>query len=260
MRIHQSLLAPCFNINAGTKVQTFMSRRKSRKIGECIYCGRVKPITEDHVPPQSLFAKPRPGNLIKVPTCQECHSENKQVSQDDEYFRLMLTLREDTASHPDVKQILPTVLRSLARPDKVGFAKSLLKSIKEVNVRTRSGLFLGNKPAFDVNLTRLDNVAGRITKGLFYQEKGYRLPDEYDVTAYSESGLQDLTSDVKQELQATILQPIMSNAPKTIGSQVFTYRVAYSDTDPNTSVWLFVFYERVAFLCMTLPKESMVRA
>jgi hypothetical protein len=236
-----------------------MSRRKSRKLGECVYCGRVKPITEDHVPPKNLFAKPRPNNLIKVPSCRECHSENKQVSQDDEYFRLMHTLREDTASHPDVKQILPTVLRSLARPDKVGFAKSLFRSMKEVNVRTRSGLFLGKKPAFDVNLTRLDNVARRITKGLFYHEKRHRLPDKYDVATYSESGFQDLTSDVKQELQTTILQPLMSNAPKTIGSQVFTYRVAYSDTDPNASAWLFVFYERIAFLCTTLPKESMVR-
>jgi hypothetical protein len=120
-----------------------MSRRKHRKTGECVYCGRVGAITDDHIPPRNLFAKPRPSNLIKVPSCRECHGENKQVSQDDEYFRLMLTLREDTADHPDVKKILPIVLKSLARPDKVGFAKSLLKNMKEVNVRTRSGLYLG---------------------------------------------------------------------------------------------------------------------
>jgi hypothetical protein len=136
-----------------------MSRNKPPKTGECIYCGRVRPITEDHVPPRNLFAKPRPGNLVKVPSCYQCHSENKQAALDDEYFRLTLTLREDTATHPEVKQILPTVLRSLARPDKVGFTKSLLKSIKKVNVRSRSGLYLGRKGAFDVNLARLDNVA-----------------------------------------------------------------------------------------------------
>ncbi len=236
-----------------------MNRSRPRKTGECIYCGRVRPVTEDHVPPRNLFAKPRPNNLIKVPSCHECHSENKQVSQDDEYFRLMLTLNESTATHPDVTQLLPTVLRSLARPDKVGFTKSLLKSIKEVNVRSRSGLFIGSKLAFDVNLARLDNVARRITIGLFYHEKGYRLPDEYEAVAYSESGMQDLTNDVKQELQANILQPLMTNAPNIIGNRVFTYRVAYSDTDKNASAWLFIFYERVAFLCMTLPKESIVQ-
>lgn len=231
-----------------------MSRRKPHKTGECAYCGRITPITDDHVPPQNLFAKPRPSNLIKVPSCKECHSENKQVSQDDEYFRLMLTLREDIANHPDVEQILPVVLRSLARPDKVGFAKSLLKSIKEVNVRTQRGLYLSSKPSYDVNLARLDNVAKRIAKGLFYYETGHRLPDEYEVVAYSESGLRNLTDDVKQDLQAIIIHPLMSNVPKIIGKQVFSYRVSYSDTDANVSVWLFIFYERVAFLCMTLPQ------
>jgi hypothetical protein len=213
----------------------------------------------DHVPPRNLFAKPRPGNLIKVPSCDDCHGENKQTAKDDEYFRLTLTLREDTASHPDVKQVLPTVMRSLARPDKVGFTKALLKGLRKVNVRTRGGLYLGSKGAFDVDLARLDRVARRITKGLFYHEKGYRLPDDYDAVAISESGLQDATNDFKQELQANILQPLMSNTPKIIGNQVFSYRVAYADIDANTSVWHFEFYERVRFLCLTLPKERMAR-
>jgi hypothetical protein len=235
-----------------------MSRRKQQKTGECVYCGKVAPITEDHVPPKNLFAKPRPNNLIKVPSCKECHSENKQVSQDDEYFRLMLTLREDTANHPDVEKILPIVLRSLARPDKIGFAKSLIKNMKKVNVRTQSGLYLGTKPAYDVNLTRLDNVARRITKGLFYYETGSRLLDEYEVFSFSESGLRNVTDKVKQHLKEKILRPLMSNSAKIIGKQVFSYRVSFSDKDANSSVWLFIFYKRIAFLCMTLPKKEII--
>lgn len=236
-----------------------MSRRKPHKIGECVYCGKVAPITDDHIPPQNLFAKPRPSNLIKVPSCKECHSENKQVSQDDEYFRLMLTLREDTADHPDVEQLLPIVYRSLARPDKVGFAKSIQKNMKEVYVRTQSGLYLGIKPSYDVNLARLDNVAKRIVKGLFYVETGHRLPDNYEAVAYSESGLRNLAENDKKHLQTEIIRPLTSNAPKIIGKQVFSYWVAYPDIDANISVWLLVFYKRVAFLCLTLPKERMVR-
>jgi len=235
-----------------------MSRRKLHKTGECVYCGKIAPITEDHVPPKSLFAKPRPSNLIKVPSCKECHSENKQVSQDDEYFRLMLTLCEDTANHPDVEKILPIVLRSLARPDKVGFAKSLIKNMKKVYVRTQSGLYLGTKTSYDVNLTRLDNVAKRIAKGLFYYETGNRLLDEYEVVAYSESGLQNITEKVKQHLKEKIVRPLMSNSPKIIGKQVFSYRVSFSDTDTNASVWLLVFYKCIAFLCMTLPKKKIM--
>ncbi len=129
-----------------------MSKKKLQKTGQCVYCGKIAPITDDHVPPQNLFAKPRPNNLIKVPSCKECHGENKQVSQDDEYFRLMLTLREDTYNHPDVGQILPTVFRSLRKPEKVGFTKSLQNSMREVNVRSPSGLYLGVKASYNVNI------------------------------------------------------------------------------------------------------------
>jgi hypothetical protein len=237
-----------------------MSKSKPKKKGECIYCGRILPITEDHVPPRNLFAKPRPNNLIKVPSCYKCHGENKQVSQDDEYFRLMLTLREDVSTHPDVKKILPTVMRSLRKPKKLGFTKSLLNSMKSINLRTEGGLHLGVKGAYDVKLSRLDNVAIRITKGLFYHEKKYRLPDEYGVAAYSESGLTNITAEFKQEIRINILQPLMANAPKIIGDQVFSYRVSYSDTDTNVSAWLFIFYEQVRFVCLTLPKKSMVRS
>jgi hypothetical protein len=221
-----------------------MSRRGSRKSGQCVYCGAIGPITLDHIPPKNLFAKPRPNNLIKVPSCAHCHSENKQVSKDDEYFRLMITLREDI------------VLRSLTRPDKMGFTKSLLRNTFQVNVKTKNGLYLGKKAAYNVNLERLDNVAIRITKGLFYHETGNRLPDEYEVIAFAESGLQNLTDDIKYDLQTKIIKPILANPPHYLGNKVFSYQVAYSDKDVNASAWLLIFYERVAFLCLTMPKDN----
>lgn len=233
-----------------------MSGNRTKKIGECVYCGKIGLITDDHIPPKSLFAKPRPSNLIKVPSCKECHGENKQVSQDDEYFRLMLTLREDTADHPDVEKILPIVFRSLTRPDKVGFTRSLLNNARYVNARTPSGLYLGKKAVYDVDLARLDNVAKRIAKGLFYHETAKRLPDEYEVIAYSESGLQNLSRDVREDLQVNVIRSIMAKTPQVIGNNVFLYRVAFTNEDVYTSAWLFTFYERVSFLCITSLKDG----
>ncbi len=48
--------------------------RKQRKCsteihGECVYCGSVGKITDDHIPPENLLSKPRPNNLIKVQSC-----------------------------------------------------------------------------------------------------------------------------------------------------------------------------------------------
>jgi hypothetical protein len=69
---------------------------KKRKIGQCVHCGRTDYISDDHLPPQSLFPAPRPNNLITVPSCDGC---NGGSSKDDEYFRLWLVSRENTKGH-----------------------------------------------------------------------------------------------------------------------------------------------------------------
>jgi hypothetical protein len=223
------------------------------QIGQCVYCGEVRELTDDHIPPKNLFAKPRPNNLIEVPSCELC---NGGASKDDEYFRLMLTLREDTFDHPEVQKVLPTVFRSLTKPNKVGFSKSLFQAIRIRELKTSSGLFLGQRPAYDVDLERLDRVAQRIVKGLFYRERGARLPNEYVVSAYSASGLSNLTKDKKDYIITNIVDPILLQTPKTIGNNVFTYRFMFSPEDPNVSAWHLIFYEKVAFLCFTTPLST----
>lgn len=58
----------------------------------CVYCGRPEGGTDDHIPPENLFGKPRPPDLIKVPACLTC---NRSCSKDDEYFRLKVGLNQD---------------------------------------------------------------------------------------------------------------------------------------------------------------------
>lgn len=229
-----------------------MSRRL-HKTGECIYCGKIIKLTIDHIPPQNLFAEPKKINFIKVPSCNECHGQNPQVSRNDEYFRLMLAVREDI-NHPDIEQLQPRVMRSLTRPEGKGLKTSLLKVMKDVDARTPSGLFLGRKTAYEVDIARLGNVITRITKGLFWNETGHRLPDEYDLIAFPEV-IQNITDDFRRYLNTKFIRPLMSVAPKIIGNKVFAYSVFYTAQDVNISAWLFVFYVRVAFLCLTLPKE-----
>ena len=230
-------------------------KTSNSKTGLCVYCGKVKPLTRDHVPPKNIFPKPRPSNLITVPSCEDCHSGNSQISLDDEYFRLMLTLRDDVADHEDVKKTLPTVMRSLTKPKKTGFKNALLQAMHKVDIRTPAGLYLGKKGAYDVNLERLDRVVARITKGLFYREISTHLPKNYEVAAYSESGLRDVSPADIAQLQKDIVQPLMTQKPKIIGNNVFSYRVLFTEEDPNVSAWLLLFYEKVAFICITLPSS-----
>jgi len=193
---------------------------KRAKTGECIYCGAISKITDDHIPPRNLFPTPRPNNLIAVPSCLSC---DHGASLDDEYFRLMVRLRADVLDHPAAKQLLPTVFRSLTKPKKHRFAQSLYRSMKELEITTPAGIYLGKQPSYDVDFTRLDRVAKRIAKGLFFYEWKTRLPDSHDMIAYSESGLANIGAETKRKLQK-ILQPIFSTKKKTFGADIFSCR------------------------------------
>ena len=61
-----------------------------KKFGQCTYCGRHRKLADDHIPPKSLFGKPRPPDLIKIPSCGPC---NNQASKDDEYFKTVLVFK-----------------------------------------------------------------------------------------------------------------------------------------------------------------------
>jgi hypothetical protein len=100
----------------------------------------------------------------------------------------------------------------------------------------------------------LDRVVARTIKGLFYQKKRARLPDEYEVTVWSESGLGHLPKEQLAEVRAKLVDPLLAVAPETIGQNVFSYRVAFDADDPNISGWLLVFYEHIRFVGMSLSR------
>jgi hypothetical protein len=90
-------------------------------------------------------------------------------------------------------------------------------------------------------------------KGLFWYERGYRLPNEYRAISFSDLGFHSETDAVKRRVEKQIIYPLASIRPKTIGNNVFSYRFGYYEDDANKSAWLLTFFERVYFLCFTLP-------
>lgn len=62
--------------------------REERK-QPCAICGKEEATTSDHIPPRGIFPKPRPSNLITVPTCFRC---NHAGSKYDERFRVYLNM------------------------------------------------------------------------------------------------------------------------------------------------------------------------
>lgn len=214
----------------------------------CVYCGLADGTTRDHVPPRNLFSKPRPSNLVTVPCCEACRTNQ---SMDDEYFIRMLLMRHDVASHPDADKVLEKVHRSFLKLSKKGFTRSLINSVKSNYVRTKTGIYLGTVLSYDVDFTRLDNVISRVTKGLFFKEYCERLPDTHDCVAYTLAGVSGedpaVVSTIKQ-----LVQRAMLTKPRVFGANVFAYWLL--PVESHTTVWFYLVYGKVTFLAFTAPK------
>ncbi len=215
----------------------------------CTYCGEENNLTKDHIPPKCLFQSPKP-QLITVPACQQC---NLQASKDDEYFKAMLAMRYDTYDHPDVQGILPSVIRSYTREEASFHREALFNSMSKTNILTPSGLYLGKAATYDVDLDRLGRVVERTVRGLYLTETGKVLPIDSEVKAFAEDGLRNISIGSHQTLIKTIIEPLYSTPPKTIGEGTFQYWAAFAPDVEFSSAWILTFYERVSFIAITLP-------
>ena len=229
-----------------TKIPT----RRAR--GICAYCGSTKELQDDHIPPRNLFARPRPSNLITVPACKECHT---RTSKDDEYFRIKIGLRDDVGTHPNAEANWDAIFRSLKRMKASGLRTRILADIYEVDLKTRSGLYLGKRLAYDVDMNRICQVVERIVRGLYFIETMTPLGMQNKVRIYTDENLKSQPAAVIKHVQHKILAPLSRKNPKTVGGDVFSYRHQIMDENPIISVWFISFYEKIAFLGMTVPHD-----
>lgn len=227
-----------------------MSKRKS-DIGTCVFCGAIGDVTDDHVPPKGIFAKPRPSDLITVPGCKEC---NHGWSLHDEYFRTALCLSDKTTDEPNATVGREAAMRSFQRPEARGFAKMFLSRTFPKEVYSPEGIYLGKRLAFTVDFQRIQKVVSKITRGLFYKESGRILPQNYGVSVDSNDTLEQMDARSLHELQNTIINPLLSTQERIIGDGAFRYRHAFpEDGDGFVSVWALTFYGTMPFLCICGP-------
>jgi len=220
----------------------------------CCYCRTSPAVSSDHVPPKTLFAKPRPSTLITVPACRGCHSGS--WSKDDEYFRLVVALSEQTGANPEARRARESALRSLSRHQARGLRISFLSETSTVSLRSAAGLHLGRGLVYTVDLPRVFRVVERVVRGLHYHETGASLPAEHDVVVASDETLSSLPAEELAEYRMTIIEPL-AQVPRTIlADRVFWYRVArVAQGAHELSVWALTFYASITFLALTGPAE-----
>jgi len=225
--------------------------RKGRRIGECIYCGQVKPLSDDHVPPKCLFPEGQRENLITVPSCDDCNSE--RFSKDDEHFRLVLTSHEDADGSPEIYELWKKKGEPALAPGRkgaIGKLKSLHLSYLEI--RTAEGEMVRRGGAAKVHAQRILGVVTRIAKGLFYHEQGRRVPDDFVVKTFELSTSMQQTprfwTPDNPVRSAVLAQPL-----RTIGGDVFAYRYVTLEDDRDRSLWQLIFYRRFFFFSIVVP-------
>jgi hypothetical protein len=227
-----------------------MGKHGKNKLGQCAYCGNVGEITVDDIPPKNLFAKPRPHNLVKVPSCVRC---NGGASKDDEYFRLWMTMREQSKGNPDREGVLAATIRSLERPVAKGFQTDFARSNFIAPRFSPSGIYIGSHPAFAASGQRLDAVAIRIVKGLFYHHRRKRLPSDYCVRAVHLSRLGELERASRLVMEEFI-EALLESPVHRVG-HAFGYWTLQSPNGWARSIWLLEFYGNLDYFCTTQPLE-----
>jgi hypothetical protein len=222
------------------------------KVSECAFCGATENVTDDHVPPKCLFAKPKPSNLITVPSCRNC---NAGSGQDDTYFRDTLIFWDATRDHPVSQKLLPTVIGSLRRPEQEAYTCGIVGRLRRVSGYTTGGIRLQNQEALQFDPSRLNRTAVKIVKGLHYHEFGKRLSDRCSALAFCLHSEKDARLDSIAQKACGVA---MSGHKKVIGNGVFTYWYSHEpEKHSERTVWLLLFYERVPFFGLTGPKDEL---
>jgi len=211
----------------------------------CIYCQSNPGETDDHVPPKSLFPKPRPSNLITVPACDQC---NKSFKNDDEYF-LNIALEWAASESSDGRQIADNRLRSMKRKESRRFWQSLVAKTEPVEVRTPSGLYLANSLEVRLDGGRIARTITRIVKGLYFEITKKPIPIGANVVSMQFSEFRRTCNDLPDMEQ--VIQAIPKFPGRFIGKDTFEFRYLIFNEASFFSVWFIQFYRRHGFIATT---------
>lgn len=226
-------------------------KKSDIKFGQCVYCGKKRTITDDHIPPKNIFSRPRPDNLITVPSCHICNNDS---SLDDEYFWITMSVRQDVYNHPDISQNKDVINRAINHPNKYKFRQSLENSIEVCNAFSNSGLYLGKKHYLNVHLERLNRVVERIIKGLYFHHTHSILSNECITIAYITDCFISFEGTEIWEKIKDLFEILQYEQTNIIGNNIFEYKFKIVSDDNKNSLWILKFYNKVYFAGATIKR------
>ncbi len=188
----------------------------------CYLCGKPA-TTKDHVPPKTLFAPPRPHNLITLPCCAEC---NGAYALDEEYFRNNISMISD---HRNAREIWEATRRSYKRNPKI------LADIDKRILPVKAGPIL--LPAVRFDAARTNRVLIKIARGLVCHHTGRKLPQQVKTEVFLDPQISDQLHDWIRGL------PFRNRW----GTR-FSYVGMMAQDEADVGCWFLVFYVSKVFV------------
>jgi hypothetical protein len=209
----------------------------------CAYCGASPALTGDHVVPKCLFIPPLPQDVVVVPACSVC---NNDKSKDDDYLRDFLVMDYQGSTNPIAQEIFDTkVMRSVQR-NSSAVVRVAMTQARLISHVTTGGLYLGQLPSFDLDQIRIQRIFSYIVRGLYYKVIHTRMPADCAIT------VRRVNAKEADEIYH-IIKGMNGNGLYRIGQGVFECAFMYADEEPESSLWLLAFYQRVFFTVGTAP-------
>ncbi len=223
-----------------------MTKQKRRRQGACAICGSLGLLTRDHIPPEALFGKPLPCDLLTVQACRKC---NGGASGDDEYFRnaICMSTYRGESRHGMVGS--EKAIRSLQRSRR--HREEFERTATLVSVRSPNGEFERIGLGFSVDSERINSVIRRIFRGIFFHETATVLPSEYDISVDTPESYERSDVETQSRMERTVLYPLRNIESKSFAEGMFLYKFAKPDEYSCVAVCWMVFYRTLPVLCLS---------
>ena len=201
----------------------------------CAYCGRAA-TTMDHIPPRKLFPQPWSDDLITVPCCDSC---NNYASRDDEYFIWVVTINAKAVGS-EADEARRQRLQMPASIRRRRMATRIVNARRPVDIVTPAGVWLGRAMGYNVDLGRVDRVLERVVRGLYFVERGYRLPQNVFVAAHAEPP--------PDAFHWPTIQTLIARGGRSVARGAFEYWFSAVDDRPEWALCLMRFFGGVLAL------------
>jgi len=208
----------------------------------CVYCTSAPGSTSDHVPPRSFFPKPRPNDLITVPACLKC---NQGAGKDEEYFLATLMFSEAGITETG-KKLWNGRLRRMYEKN-IGLRRKIVDSMRHREFSTPAGIYLGRGMTVSYDPLRLERIAMKIVRGLYFHERSAPLDATVEVMCLF---LREPKHFKAVEQHNHMLKP---GSKQWDGA--FQYRCGFVPGNPTGSMWLLWFWRTHIFWAITSSAE-----